>query len=214
MTRFRSAPKPAVRAIDINPHSPDKAAISGGSAREADHVRREGRQPRPLRHVPNDRGWGATTDGRGNPVADRPVASTGRASMRGARVRCDRRPSKKVCLDAVKAARSAASMPPNGWLERRRARSAGFPVVEDAQKSDSGLAITENPGNVGLNSPERCCAVLRGAGRKIPKATSLRDRLDMRGLFLRAQVSGVRRPPRTKMPSGIQGSLTTGSDAV
>src|SRR5205807_8140852 len=39
------------------------------------------------------------------------VASTGRASMRGARVRCDRRPSKKVCLDAVKAARSAASMP-------------------------------------------------------------------------------------------------------
>ena len=108
---FRLVPKPAVRAIDINPHSPDKAAISGGSAREADQVRREGRQPRPLRHVPNDRGWGATTDGRGNPVADRPVASTGRASMRGARVRCDRRPSKKVCLDAVKAARSAASMP-------------------------------------------------------------------------------------------------------
>src|SRR5438552_14040330 len=64
---FRLVPKPAVRAIDINPHSPDKAAISGGSAREADQVRREGRQPRPLRHVPNDRGWGATTDGRGNP---------------------------------------------------------------------------------------------------------------------------------------------------
>ena len=105
-------------------------------------------------------------------------------------------------------------MPPNGWLERRRARSAGFPVVEDAQKSDSGLAITENPGNVGLNSPERCCPALRGAERKIPKATSLRDRLDMRELCLRAQVSGVRRPPRTKMPSGIQGSLTTGSDAV
>ena len=68
--------------------------------------------------------------------------------------------------------------------------------------------------NVGLNSPEHCCAALRGAGRKIPKATSLRDRLDMRELCLRAQVSGVRRPPRTKMPSGIQGSLTTGSDAV
>ena len=144
---------------------------------------------------------------------NRPVASTGRASMRGAGSDATGDPA-KVCLDAVKAARSAASMPPNGWLERRRARSAGFPVVEDAQNSDSGLAITENPGNVGLNSPERCCPALRGAGRKIPKATSLRARLDMRELFLRAQVSGVRRPPRTKMPSGIQGSLTTGSDAV
>jgi len=164
----RHPPKPAVRAIDINPHSPDKAAISGGSAREADQVRREGRQPRPLRHV-HDRGWGATTDGRGNPVADRPVASTGRASMRGARVRCDRRPSKKVCLDAVKAARSTASMPPNGWLERRRARSAGFPVVEDAQKSDSGLAITENPGNVGLNSPERCLPSIERSWEKNPE---------------------------------------------
>jgi hypothetical protein len=75
----------------------------------------------------------------------------------------------KVCLDAVKAARSAASMPPNGWLERRRARSAGFPVVEDAQKSDSGLAITENPGNVGLNSPERCLPSIERSWEKNPE---------------------------------------------
>jgi len=95
---FRLVPKPAVRAIDINPHSPDKAAISGGSAREADQVRREGRQPRPLRHVPNDRGWGATTDGRGNPVADRPVASTGRASMRGRGSDATGDPAKRCAL--------------------------------------------------------------------------------------------------------------------
>jgi hypothetical protein len=75
----------------------------------------------------------------------------------------------KVCLDAVKAARSAASMPPNGWLERRRARSAGFPVVEDAQKSDSGLAITENPGSVGLNSPERCLPSIERSWEKNPE---------------------------------------------
>jgi hypothetical protein len=50
---------------------------------------------------------------------------------------------------STKAARSAASPPPNGWFERCRACAAGFPVVEDAQKSDSGLTITGDPGKVG-----------------------------------------------------------------
>jgi hypothetical protein len=45
----------------------------------------------PLRHVPDGRGRGATTDVPGNPVADRPVAGTARASMRSARIRCDKR---------------------------------------------------------------------------------------------------------------------------
>jgi hypothetical protein len=58
-------------------------------AREANQDRRKGRHPWPLRHLPDGRGRGATTDVSGNPVADRPVAGTARASMRSARIRCD-----------------------------------------------------------------------------------------------------------------------------
>ena len=54
----------------------------GFSAATASRDRRKGRHPWPLRHLPDGRGRGATTDVSGNPVADRPVAGTARASMR------------------------------------------------------------------------------------------------------------------------------------
>src|SRR5712671_2543027 len=43
------------------------AVVADQPAREADQDRREGRPPRPLRHIPNGRGRGAATDVSGNP---------------------------------------------------------------------------------------------------------------------------------------------------
>jgi hypothetical protein len=69
--------------------------IADQPAREADQDRREGRQPWRLRHIPDGRGRGATTDVPGNPVADRP----------------------KVRLDAGKAARFSAWAQPVDWFD-------------------------------------------------------------------------------------------------
>jgi hypothetical protein len=47
--------------------------------------RRQGRQPRPLRHLPIGRGLGVAADGCGNLVTDWPVARPAHASVSGAR---------------------------------------------------------------------------------------------------------------------------------
>jgi hypothetical protein len=59
--------------------------VADQPAREANQDRREGRQPRPLRHVPAGRGRGVATDVRRDPVADRPTPGTTRARMTGRR---------------------------------------------------------------------------------------------------------------------------------
>ena len=51
--------------------------------READQDRRQGRQPWPLRHVPDGRGGGATADVLRDPDAHHPVAGAARSSMKG-----------------------------------------------------------------------------------------------------------------------------------
>jgi hypothetical protein len=38
------------------------------------------------------------------------------------------------------------------WLFRSHSAPAGITVAKDAQKNDSGLTTTANPGNVGLMS--------------------------------------------------------------
>jgi len=59
-------------------------AVTYDAARLANQDRCEGRQPRPLRRIPNGRGRGAATDVRRHPIADRPAASATRASMSSA----------------------------------------------------------------------------------------------------------------------------------
>jgi hypothetical protein len=49
-------------------------------AREADQDRRQGRQPRSLRHVPDGRGRGAAADVCGNLVAHRPATGAAKSS--------------------------------------------------------------------------------------------------------------------------------------
>jgi glycine/D-amino acid oxidase-like deaminating enzyme len=60
------------------------AVVAGQPAREADQDRRQGRQPRALRDLPDGRGGGVEADVRRHAVADRRVANTARAGMRRA----------------------------------------------------------------------------------------------------------------------------------
>jgi len=65
----------------------DRPTVRQGSGllvgkRRADPLVGEGRQPRPLRHLPAGRGRGIATDVRRDPVADRPVAGAARTSMK------------------------------------------------------------------------------------------------------------------------------------
>jgi hypothetical protein len=63
-----------------------RAMVADQPQGEADQDRREGRQPWPLRHLPDGRGRDIATDVRRNSVADRPTASAAGARMRSAGV--------------------------------------------------------------------------------------------------------------------------------
>jgi hypothetical protein len=56
--------------------------VTDQPARKADQDRHQGRQPRPVRHLPVGRSRGAASDVRRNPFAYRPAAGTARAGMR------------------------------------------------------------------------------------------------------------------------------------
>jgi hypothetical protein len=71
-------------------------------AREADQDRREGRSPRPLRHVPNGRSRSLPADVCRHPVADRPAAGPTCAGMTRARVQMRRTARGEVCADLGK----------------------------------------------------------------------------------------------------------------
>src|SRR6516162_11266638 len=111
--RAPSAPCPRVQPRQL--HADAGNAASGGAvvadqpAREADQDRREGCEPRPLRHLPNGRNRGATADVRRYPVADRPTAGTACASMSEQRDQMRQATSAKVCLDLAKSARFIVS---------------------------------------------------------------------------------------------------------
>jgi hypothetical protein len=85
--------------------------IADQPAGEADQDRREGREPRPLRHIPEGRGRGAATNVPGNPVADRPAADTGRAGMTARSGQMRQTTTAEVRLDHRKAAGSGATRP-------------------------------------------------------------------------------------------------------
>jgi hypothetical protein len=62
--------------------------VADQPAREADQDRRQGREPRSLRYVPDGRGRGAAADAPRHPTADRPTAGAACASVRGAGIEC------------------------------------------------------------------------------------------------------------------------------
>jgi hypothetical protein len=68
----------------------------------------------------------------------------------------------KVRLDAAKPPVSALRAQSIGSFDRILRPHRGITVANDAQKSDSDLTTTGNPGNVGLGTP------LRGSGSRDP----------------------------------------------
>ena len=91
-------------------------------AREADQDRRQGCQPRPLRHIPNCRGRGAAPDVPGNPVDDSPVAGAARTSMTRGSGQMRQTTAAEVRLDHGEAACSSATRPSvlPSWLSTGR----------------------------------------------------------------------------------------------
>jgi hypothetical protein len=86
-------PAPAARARLQPRHLPaDAGAAGGGGAVDADHPageagqdRRQGGEPRPLRHLPDGRGGGAAAAVRGGAVAHRPAAGAAGIGVRPVR---------------------------------------------------------------------------------------------------------------------------------
>jgi hypothetical protein len=87
------------------------AVVADQPAREADQDRRQGRQPRSLRHLPNGGGRSVASDVPGNPVADRPAAGTARATMRSAGGQIHREPRQRYALIKAKLRVPAAARP-------------------------------------------------------------------------------------------------------
>jgi len=78
--RASSAPYPRLQPGQFHADAGDAqdggVVVADQPAREADQDRCQGRQPWPLRHLPNGRGRSVASDIPGNPVADRPAAGT------------------------------------------------------------------------------------------------------------------------------------------
>jgi hypothetical protein len=107
-------------------------------AREANQDRCQGRQPWPLRHVPDGRGGGSAADVRRNPLVDRPVAGTTGASMNGAGVRSGRpRWERRVWMLAMRSV-PAPRRSQLVELDSCRARGNRFTIAQDARSRDPG----------------------------------------------------------------------------
>jgi Kef-type K+ transport system membrane component KefB/nucleotide-binding universal stress UspA family protein len=103
-------------------------------AREADQDRSQGGPPRALRDLPDGRGRGVTTDVRRVPNADRPVAGTARATMKGLRGGKALITIGEVRLDGGKATSSSAPTQP--ILDFRSSRHPSWwMLVAPAQKA-------------------------------------------------------------------------------
>jgi len=99
-------------------------------------IGREGRQPWPLRHPPDGRGRGATTDVPGNPVADHPVADTVRAGMRSAGPDATNDDGKRCASMQAKLRVFSASAQSTDWFDSCGARGARFTVAHDGPRRD------------------------------------------------------------------------------
>jgi hypothetical protein len=114
-----------------------RAVVADQSAREADQDRRKGRQPWPLRDVPDGRGRGIGADVRRHPIADRPAAGTAYARMRGQRDQVPPATTAELRLDAAAAAEFSACRCQPLALTASCSRRGRFAVAQALQKGDS-----------------------------------------------------------------------------
>ena len=125
-------------------------------------IGREGRQPWPLRHPPDGRGRGATTDVPGNPVADHPVADTVRAGMRSAGPDATNDDGKRCASMQAKLRVSAPrrSQLIGSTLAAHAVRDLPWPTTGEG--AILGATTTPNPGNVGLQLSTAADGTRRG----------------------------------------------------
>jgi hypothetical protein len=128
-------------SIEVSPWD-EKAVLRRTTAYPgtAPRMSRQGRQPRPLRHLPIGRGLGVAADVRRHPVTDRPAAGTARPGMRGSGVMCGKRQRGEACLGAGERACVSVLLPSSGgfnhfWLVAKaicrcpsRARARSYPA--------------------------------------------------------------------------------------
>jgi hypothetical protein len=135
--------------VDTDDAEDGGAVVADQLAREADQDRRKGREPRPLRDLPDGRGRGAATDVPGNSVAHRPVARTARASMTGTSGQMRQKTKVEARLDDGKAAGSGSARPNASpfWLLPGRLWS-NFVAAEPPGTEDH-VQPARNPVNVG-----------------------------------------------------------------
>ena len=119
--RSPSAPRACVQPRQLHAHAGDAedgaAVVADQPARKAEQDRREGREPRSLRDLPDGRGRGVGANVRRHPVADRPAAGTTHASMRGAWSDVRQTTAAEVRLDAGKAPRFNVSTQLTGGFD-------------------------------------------------------------------------------------------------
>jgi hypothetical protein len=118
-------------------------------ARKADQDRRQGRQPRPIRHVPAGRGRGVATDVRGYPDAHRPAAGTTCAGVRSAGADVRQTMTGEVRLDERKATSSSVSVRSIGCVGRLRLSAERLPLPKKPKGAILVSTSTGNPENVG-----------------------------------------------------------------
>jgi hypothetical protein len=94
----------------------------------------KGRQPWPLRDVPDGRGRSVATDFPGNPVADRPAAGTTCAGMKGRWRQMRQTTAAEVRLDTGEATRFRASAQSTGGFDPLLPAGARFAVIQEARK--------------------------------------------------------------------------------
>ena len=123
--------------------------VADQPAREADQDRRQGRQPRALRHVPDGRGRSLAADVRRHPVADRPAASDARLGMRDRRHQMRQATTAEVRFNAAKSTRFGGSVSSTQrFAASLRAAGRIYPCPS-RQKRDPWPRKRRNLANVG-----------------------------------------------------------------
>src|SRR5271166_4472376 len=140
-TRFAFSSMPGLQSRQFHANAGDAqgggAMVADQPAGKADQDRRQGGQPRPLRHVSDGRGCGAATDVPRHSPSDRPAAGAARASMRVAGQMRQQRGERCVLMPAEQWVSAPRSRSNRGFRRLRPARSATY-RCKAARRADLG----------------------------------------------------------------------------
>jgi len=121
------------------------AVVVDQPAREADQDRCEGRQPWPLRDVPDGRGRRVAAHVQGHPDAYCAASGAARTSVRGVGIECDKQRRQGCAMTKAKQQVLCATRrePIDSAARGTHSRLAHFAM--DARKPDNGARLSRNP---------------------------------------------------------------------